>query len=113
MKLAITGGTGFVGRHLAERFSADEVVPVSRRTGVDVDDVDALTRAFAGCEVVAHCAGINRELSEGVVNVAPPANALPADLAPKRMFTDEQIRLSLPEPGGFGVDDLRLAHRSS
>jgi nucleoside-diphosphate-sugar epimerase len=110
MKLAITGGTGFVGRHLAERFSADEVVPVSRRTGVAVD---ALVRALAGRGVVAHCAGINRMLSEGVVDVAPPANALPADLAPKRMFSDEQIRLSLPEPGGFGVDDLRLAHRSS
>jgi uncharacterized protein YbjT (DUF2867 family) len=70
MKLAITGGTGFAGRHLAERFEADadangsanDVVLVSRRTGVDVDDVDALTRAFTGCEVVAHFAGINREI---------------------------------------------------
>lgn len=62
MRVAITGGTGFVGRHLAERFAEDEVVLVSRRTGVAIDDVDALARAFEGCEVVAHCAGINREL---------------------------------------------------
>lgn len=62
MKIAITGGTGFVGRHLAERYPADEVVIISRRTGVDVDDVDALSDAFAGCEVVVHCAGINREI---------------------------------------------------
>lgn len=61
-RIAITGGTGFVGRHLAERFPAEDVVIVSRRTGVDVDDVDGLTRAFEGCRVVVHCAGINREL---------------------------------------------------
>lgn len=64
MKIAITGGTGFVGRHLAERFEADDVIAVSRRTGVDVDDVDALATAFAGCDVVAHCAGINREIGD-------------------------------------------------
>ncbi len=64
MKVAITGGTGFVGRHLAERFDEHEVVAISRRTGVEVDDVDALTAAFAGCDVVAHCAGINREIGD-------------------------------------------------
>jgi nucleoside-diphosphate-sugar epimerase len=64
MRVAITGGTGFVGRHLAERFPADDVVIVSRRTGVAIDDVDALARAFEGCEVVAHCAGINREIGD-------------------------------------------------
>lgn len=64
MRIAITGGTGFVGRHLAERFAADEVVVVSRRTGVDVDDVAALAEAFAGCDAVAHLAGINREIGE-------------------------------------------------
>ena len=53
-----------------------------------------------------------RMLAEGVVDVAPPADPLPADLAPTLMFTDEQIRLSLPEPGGFGMSDLRLAHRA-
>jgi nucleoside-diphosphate-sugar epimerase len=64
MKIAITGGAGFVGRHLAERFDPADVVTVSRRTGVDIDDVDALTAAFAGCDVVAHCAGINREIDQ-------------------------------------------------
>ena len=61
---AITGGTGFVGRHLAERLGPEASVIISRRTGVDTGDVDALTAAFAGCEVVAHCAGINREIGD-------------------------------------------------
>ncbi len=64
MRVAITGGTGFVGRHLAERYAADDVVVVSRRTGVEIDDVDALTEAFAGVDAVAHCAGINREIGD-------------------------------------------------
>ena len=63
MRVAITGGTGFVGRHLAERLGPDAVV-VSRRTGVEIDDVDALAAAFAGCDAVAHCAGINREIGD-------------------------------------------------
>ncbi|WBU37599.1 NAD(P)H-binding protein [Homoserinibacter sp. YIM 151385] len=64
MKVAITGGTGFVGRSLAARLGSERAVVVSRRTGVDVQDVDALAAAFAGCEAVAHCAGINREIGE-------------------------------------------------
>ena len=60
MKVAITGGSGFVGRALADRL--EEPVVISRRSGTDITDVDALTAAFAGCDAVAHCAGINREL---------------------------------------------------
>ncbi|MEA2710388.1 MAG: hypothetical protein QOF78_2989 [Phycisphaerales bacterium] len=65
-RIAITGGTGFVGRHFAEflRERGHEPVLLSRRTGGDVGDVDALTRAFTGCDAVAHLAGINRELGE-------------------------------------------------
>ncbi|KAJ1680512.1 hypothetical protein LUZ63_024274 [Rhynchospora breviuscula] len=62
MRVAITGGTGFVGRHLADRLGPADTVVISRRTGVAIDDVDALTEAFRGCDAVAHCAGINREI---------------------------------------------------
>lgn len=62
MRVAITGGTGFVGRHLAARLGPADTVVISRRTGVAIDDVDALTEAFRGCDAVAHCAGINREI---------------------------------------------------
>jgi NADH dehydrogenase len=48
-----------------------------------------------------------RILSEGVVEPAPPCDSLPADLMPRRRFTEEQIRAGLPEPGGFGLRDLR------
>jgi uncharacterized protein YbjT (DUF2867 family) len=56
VRIAITGGTGFVGRHVVDRLrgSGHEVVVVGRG-----DDVD---RAVVGCKAVVHCAGINREL---------------------------------------------------
>lgn len=80
MKIAITGGTGFVGSHLAMRLVAEghHVVLISRatfrqdmllkdspnvtRVASDLSDTGVLASAFAGCDAVAHCAGINREL---------------------------------------------------
>lgn len=80
MRIAITGGTGFVGRYFARRMSAggNEVMliargadrrdpaifelPGARFVAADLSDVGELERAFAGCDAVVHCAGINREI---------------------------------------------------
>ena len=77
MKIAITGGTGFVGRNIARRLANDghEVIltarghdqtdpairefPRARFRAVGLENVAELSGAFAGCETVAHCAGIN------------------------------------------------------
>ena len=84
MKVAITGAGGFVGGHLAASLRRDghEVVPVGRSIGLD--DIATLRRQFAGCDAVAHCAGINREIGrqtyrrvhvEGTRNVVEAARS--------------------------------------
>jgi len=101
MRVAITGGTGFVGRHLATRLEGEghEVVIVSRgvdqRRGAEdvaelagvevarasVSDSVALERAFEGCDAVAHCAGINREVGKqtfAAIHVEGTANVVSA-----------------------------------
>lgn len=78
MRIAITGGTGFIGSHLSERLLAEghDVVLLARNpksstettaarpsfVQSDLSNVETIVQAFAGCEAVAHCAGINREL---------------------------------------------------
>jgi hypothetical protein len=48
-----------------------------------------------------------RILSEGVVEPWGEVEPLPAELAPATPFSEEQIRRGLPEPGPFGLADLR------
>jgi uncharacterized protein YbjT (DUF2867 family) len=80
MRVAITGGTGFVGRHLAGALAAKghEVILIARGLdnrdrsvlnlpnvrffSSDLSSVPELARAFSACGAVAHCAGINREI---------------------------------------------------
>jgi uncharacterized protein YbjT (DUF2867 family) len=82
MKIAITGGTGFIGHHLTQDLveRAHQVVIISRgryRRGkaipsdedisvvrANVTDTAALTAAFAGCTAVVHCAGTSEDPSQ-------------------------------------------------
>jgi NADH dehydrogenase len=77
MKIAITGGTGFIGRHLAHDLISrgHEVIIISRGVytrntqpiqgatfiQLDIRDTEKLTEAFRGCNAVAHCAGTSVE----------------------------------------------------
>lgn len=79
MKIAVTGGTGFVGRNLAARLleAGHEVILLARgkdagardlmaRPDVafartDLQDETVLRQTFAGCAAVVHLAGINNE----------------------------------------------------
>lgn len=104
MRIAVTGATGFLGRHIvSELLDGYSVVAISRsgkmppglsrsaQQGVtavsaDVTDAASLEAAFAGCDVVVHAAGnvshrpadaeqMWRVHVEGTLNVAQAAAA--------------------------------------
>jgi NADH dehydrogenase len=74
MRIAITGATGFVGSHLTRRLESEGhgLVLLARTppkddprfVASDLSGVERLTRLFQGCNAVAHCAGINREIGK-------------------------------------------------
>jgi uncharacterized protein YbjT (DUF2867 family) len=77
MKIAITGGTGFIGRHLArdliERghdvtilargsYSRNtQPIPGAKFVALDINETSKLREVFRGCQAVAHCAGTSVE----------------------------------------------------
>jgi nucleoside-diphosphate-sugar epimerase len=85
-KIAVTGSAGVVGRALCKDLASDyEIVAIDVKDApvvVDVRDLDALTKAFAGCDAVVHLAGYSDVLAswENVrdVNIAGTYNAFEA-----------------------------------
>jgi len=100
MKIAITGGLGFVGGSLAKRLAAagHEIFVFHYALGWVLERLMPVP-LVALAQV--------RILSEGIVEPLPACPFVPADLAPKRKFTEEQIRRGLPKAGLFGMSDFR------
>jgi len=91
MRIAITGAAGFVGSHLTTRLESEghELVLIGRRWAnedarlrvTDLSDPNVLETLFTGCKVIAHCAGINREVGNqtyGRVHVHGTSNVVAA-----------------------------------
>lgn len=65
MKIAITGGNGFIGARLAAQLAGEghQIVSVDTASATPVSILDraALAKAFAGCDVVYHLAAAHRD----------------------------------------------------
>jgi uncharacterized protein YbjT (DUF2867 family) len=114
MKIAITGGTGFVGQALIDRADADGVLvqalarkPQAGRDGIewiagDLADRNALTRLVEGVEAVIHVAGLTNAPNPAAFEAANVAGtlavieAMHAAGVPRVVFVSS---LSAREPG--------------
>jgi nucleoside-diphosphate-sugar epimerase/phosphohistidine swiveling domain-containing protein len=93
--ILVTGASGVFGREITERLlrRGHRVVGLSRRlpaspcagakyVSADIRDLDALTRAIEGCDVVAHCAWAIEALfgdpAERAINIGGTENVLAA-----------------------------------
>jgi nucleoside-diphosphate-sugar epimerase len=114
MKIAITGGTGFVGQALIDRADADGVLvqalarkPQAGRDGIewiagDLADRNALARLVEGVEAVIHVAGLTNAPNPAAFEAANVAGtlavieAMHAAGVPRVVFVSS---LSAREPG--------------
>ena len=103
MKIAVTGGTGFIGSHLSQALAegnevtafdnlsaGDSNLPILKQSGIgvvkgDIRDLPLLKKTFEGVESVFHLAAMNRAmrsienpLEANEVNVSGTLNVLEA-----------------------------------
>jgi dihydroflavonol-4-reductase len=131
MTAFLTGGTGFIGSHVARALVADgEHVrcltrpgsPAANLDGVDVERIDgdvrdlpSVRRGMAGCELVFHCAADYRlyaaeprELYE--TNVGGTCNVLraAADVAPRCVVYTSSVGTLTPAADGTPADETAV-----
>lgn len=66
MRIAVIGGDGFLGRHVARALeeAGHRVVVLGRRRGIDAGgDAAALAAALAGCDAIVNLVGVKREVA--------------------------------------------------
>ena len=65
MKIAITGGAGFIGKRLADELSKEghQIVSIdtAEETPVDITDRQAVINAVSGCDVIYHLAALHSD----------------------------------------------------
>lgn len=67
MRIAITGGHGFLGWHTSCRLRAEHGLEPVRLVRADFGSVERLSQAVADADVVLHLAGVNRAESDEAV----------------------------------------------
>jgi nucleoside-diphosphate-sugar epimerase len=131
MRCAITGANGFVGSHLAERLveQGHEVRALVRATSDlswlgdlpleliegDLHDGEALRRAFEGCELVFHLAGVTSASKREAffsANVDGARNAAQACLDAAGQTLQRFVLVSSLAASGPGVDDAPVTETS-
>lgn len=115
--LSVTGATGFVGWNITDMFLRHEwdvravvrpgnekPVPVRAKVVEAALEPAALTRAFAGSDVVVHCAALVRAQSEEVLNAVNIEGTRAAAEAARRVGA-RFILISSQAAGGTGTAD--------
>lgn len=106
MRVAITGGYGFLGWHLACRLRATQGIEPVRLGRRDFADPPGIAEALADVDVVIHLAGVNRadtdeEVEDGNVALATAlAEALGDD--PRHVVYGNSVQSDLDNPYGRG-----------
>lgn len=103
MRIIVTGGFGDLGARVAREASlrGHDVVPVSRRTGVDLTTGAGLVAALRGAEVVVNCADDPRQGDAVTVDGSRRlAEAIYAAAAPVHL-----VHISI-----VGIDDFPMAY---
>ena len=119
MKIAITGGHGFLGWHTASRLRALNGVDAVRIGRQEYADPQLLAAALDGVDAVLHLAGVNRagtdeEVEEGNVALARGlAGALAGQDRPIDVVYANSVQAELDNPYGRGKATAATVIRSA